>query len=197
MSAEEKEMQSRQWIQTCFDGRRTCFTESAGINNQGDVHTWWLQFWHKLTKWSFTAHSALWLLCGYLLYVFTLGKHIVYYSHNIHITEIYIYIYTFPPPSVPSVQALPVKIQWFCDRTDQTVATSFLSFTKTSCTVSENVGPWWYRYAVWFLPILMLPPGSDCELQTSDRVCMSSCHICGFVGLKVSLPVYRGTFFQV
>lgn len=41
---------------------------------------------NKLTKWSFTAHSDLWLCSGYLLYVFTLGKHIVYYSHSIHIT---------------------------------------------------------------------------------------------------------------
>ena len=41
---------------------------------------------NKLTKWSFTAHSPWWLCNGYLLHVFTLGKHIVYYSHSIHIT---------------------------------------------------------------------------------------------------------------
>lgn len=81
---------------------------------------------NKLTKWSFTAHSDSWLCSGYLLYVFTLGKHIVYYSHSIHITLIYICMYTFLPPSRKNVQALPVVLQRSRVRSpDYTVATSF------------------------------------------------------------------------
>ncbi len=79
---ELNEMQSRLWIHTCFDrpvllrALEWTLGSYSGVKSSGN----------KLTKWSFTAHSPSWLCSGYLLYVFTLSKHIVYYSHSIHIT---------------------------------------------------------------------------------------------------------------
>lgn len=77
-------MQSRRWIHTCCSA------------------VW--KLWEILTKWSFTAHSALWLCGGCLLYSTSLGQHRAQYSHSIHI--LYICMYTFLPSLRKSVQAL-------------------------------------------------------------------------------------------
>lgn len=100
---------------------------------------------NKLTKWSFTAHSALWLCSGYLLYVFTLGKHIVYYSHSIHI--LYICMYTFLLSSRKSVQALPPAILW----SDHRLHCGYLILHHDQKQAALTVGAWGCWYIVRFL----------------------------------------------
>lgn len=115
-------------------------------------------------------HSALWLCCGYLLYVFTLGKHIIYYSHNI----IYICIYIFLPPltkkKCPGTSfsnLLP----------DHWLQCSYLILPPhhKRAALFENL---WESGDVCILldcsHILVIPPEPECELQTSSRVAFLS-----------------------
>lgn len=129
---------------------------------------------NKLTKWSFTAHSALWLCSGYLLYVFTLGKHIVYYSHSIHI--LYICMYTF------LLSSRKVSRHFFQDSfgqiTDYTAAISFFIVIKNKLLYLWEPGD--VGILLNSSHILAIPPEPDCEMQTiSSPFCrvpgVSSC----------------------
>lgn len=133
----------------------------------------------KLTKWSFTAHSALWLCCGYLLYVFTLGKHIIYYSHNI----IYICIYTFLPPLTKKKKCPGTSSSKLLP--DHWLHCSYLILPPhhKQAALFENL---WEPGKVCILldcsHILVLPPEPDCELHTSSRIAFLS--FCGLLAVS-------------
>lgn len=110
------------------------------FTQRNSVHTQLLKVLAINSQNDHLQHIQLWLCSGYLLY-FTLGKHIVYYSHSIHI--LYICMYTFLLSSRKSVQALLPAILW----SDHRLHYSYLLLHRDQ----KQVGAWGCWYIVRFL----------------------------------------------